>query len=137
MPVQDMALNYIMISFFFSFTHMQVHYDSKCQVVGGYISHYLLEKSRICTQSLEERNYHVFYMLCAGAPQHIKEKLCLGKPDDYKVSRNNSARWQIRTILFDICTRRNEKKKQTRTFLWQLEKLFTMFAFVAGKKPVF
>ncbi|XP_031632480.1 myosin heavy chain 95F isoform X3 [Contarinia nasturtii] len=63
---------------------IEVHYDSKCQVVGGYISHYLLEKSRICTQSQEERNYHVFYMLCAGAPQHIKEKLCLGKPDDYR-----------------------------------------------------
>lgn len=66
---------------------IEVHYDSKCQVVGGYISHYLLEKSRICTQSLEERNYHVFYMLCAGAPQHIKDKLCLGKPDDYRVSQ--------------------------------------------------
>lgn len=67
-------------------TMLQVHYDSKCQVVGGHISHYLLEKSRICTQSPEERNYHVFYMLCAGAPQALKDKLHLGKPDDYRVS---------------------------------------------------
>lgn len=66
---------------------IEVHYDSKCQVVGGYISHYLLEKSRICTQSADERNYHVFYMLCAGAPQQIKDKLCLGRPDDYRVSK--------------------------------------------------
>lgn len=66
------------------FRLFQVHYDSKCQVVGGCISHYLLEKSRICTQSSGERNYHVFYMLCAGAPQHIKDKLYLGKPDDYR-----------------------------------------------------
>lgn len=70
-------------------TLLQLHYDSECQVVGGYISHYLLEKSRICTQSNEERNYHVFYMLCAGAPQNLKEKLCLGKPDDYRVCNNN------------------------------------------------
>ncbi|XP_037909530.1 myosin heavy chain 95F isoform X1 [Hermetia illucens] len=63
---------------------IEVHYDSKCQVVGGYISHYLLEKSRICTQSAEERNYHVFYMLLAGAPQQLRDKLCLGKPDDYR-----------------------------------------------------
>lgn len=65
---------------------IEVHYDAKCQVVGGYISHYLLEKSRICTQSAEERNYHVFYMLLAGAPQQLRDKLSLGKPDDYRVS---------------------------------------------------
>ncbi|XP_037948993.1 myosin heavy chain 95F isoform X3 [Teleopsis dalmanni] len=63
---------------------IEVHYDAKCQVVGGYISHYLLEKSRICTQSSEERNYHVFYMLLAGAPQQLRDKLGLGKPDDYR-----------------------------------------------------
>ena len=65
---------------------IEVHYDSKCQVVGGYISHYLLEKSRICTQSTEERNYHVFYMLCAGAPPGLREKLQISKPDNYRVS---------------------------------------------------
>lgn len=63
---------------------IEVHYDNKCQVVGGYISHYLLEKSRICTQSAEERNYHVFYLLCAGAPQNLRDKLSIGKPDDYR-----------------------------------------------------
>lgn len=63
---------------------IEVHYDSKCQVVGGYISHYLLEKSRICTQNAEERNYHVFYLLCAGAPQNLRDKLSIGKPDDYR-----------------------------------------------------
>lgn len=63
---------------------IEVHYDAKCQVVGGHISHYLLEKSRICTQTTDERNYHVFYLLCAGAPQELRDKLYLGKPDDYK-----------------------------------------------------
>ncbi|XP_040173201.1 myosin heavy chain 95F isoform X1 [Anopheles arabiensis] len=63
---------------------IEVHYDKRCQVVGGHISHYLLEKSRICTQSPDERNYHVFYLLCAGAPPALRERLALTKPDDYR-----------------------------------------------------
>ncbi|PNF18978.1 Myosin heavy chain 95F [Cryptotermes secundus] len=62
---------------------IEVHFDSRCQVVGGFISHYLLEKSRICRQSEHERNYHVFYLLCAGAPDKLREQLSITKPDDF------------------------------------------------------
>lgn len=54
-------------------------------VVGGFVSHYLLEKSRICRQSPEERNYHIFYRLCAGAPEEIRQKFHLGSPDTFRV----------------------------------------------------
>ncbi|XP_050441018.1 myosin heavy chain 95F isoform X1 [Adelges cooleyi] len=62
---------------------MEVHFDSSCLVVGGYINHYLLEKSRVCIQSSEERNYHVFYLLCAGATPEIRSKLSLANPDSF------------------------------------------------------
>lgn len=54
-------------------------------VVGGFVSHYLLEKSRICRQSPEERNYHIFYRLCAGASEDIRQKFHLGSPDTFRV----------------------------------------------------
>ncbi|XP_059049763.1 myosin heavy chain 95F [Achroia grisella] len=72
---------------------MEVHFNNKYQVVGGYISHYLLEKSRICTQSAEERNYHVFYLLCAGAPPELRAQLKLTKPDDYAYLKNGCTQY--------------------------------------------
>ena len=53
---------------------------------GGYISHYLLEKSRICVQSKDERNYHIFYRLCAGAPENTRSALRLTSPDSFHVN---------------------------------------------------
>ncbi|KAM3721262.1 Unconventional myosin-VI [Dirofilaria immitis] len=35
---------------------VEIHFDSKDSVSGGFISHYLLEKSRICHQQEGERN---------------------------------------------------------------------------------
>ncbi|CAF1034350.1 unnamed protein product [Rotaria sordida] len=62
---------------------IEVHFNDKHRVVGGYISHYLLEKSRICVQSKDERNYHIFYRLCAGAPESIRSELRLTSPDSF------------------------------------------------------
>ncbi|XP_065339077.1 myosin heavy chain 95F isoform X1 [Cloeon dipterum] len=74
---------------------IEVHFDSKHQVVGGFISHYLLEKSRICMQGPEERNYHVFYQLCAGAPEKLRQQLQLTKPDDFHYLKNGCTQYFV------------------------------------------
>uniref|UniRef100_A0A7N8YGS3 Unconventional myosin-VI n=1 Tax=Mastacembelus armatus TaxID=205130 RepID=A0A7N8YGS3_9TELE len=63
---------------------VEIHFNEKNAVVGGFVSHYLLEKSRICRQSPEERNYHIFYRLCAGASEDIRQKFHLGSPDTFR-----------------------------------------------------
>lgn len=58
----------------------QILFDGKQQIVGARIRTYLLERSRIVFQPLTERNYHIFYQLCAGAP--LKERKDLGLDSD-------------------------------------------------------
>ncbi|XP_060526267.1 myosin heavy chain 95F isoform X2 [Cylas formicarius] len=72
---------------------IEVHFDKKFQVAGGHISHYLLEKSRICSPHGEERSYHIFYMLMAGAPETLRQQLALSKPDDFNYLKNGCTRY--------------------------------------------
>ena len=63
---------------------IEIHFDGKCSVVGGYISHYLLERARVISQSSAERNYHIFYQLIAGADQDLARRLHLASPDQFR-----------------------------------------------------
>ncbi|CAB3241956.1 unnamed protein product [Arctia plantaginis] len=51
---------------------IEIHFDSMYRISGASMRTYLLEKSRVVYQSGAERNYHIFYQLCAAA-QHMPE----------------------------------------------------------------
>ncbi|EJD53431.1 myosin 5 [Auricularia subglabra TFB-10046 SS5] len=60
--------------------YIQILFDSNTEIVGARIRTYLLERSRLVYQPETERNYHIFYQLCAGAP--LKERKDLGLDTD-------------------------------------------------------
>ncbi|KAM7424521.1 hypothetical protein PAMA_000728 [Pampus argenteus] len=62
---------------------IQVNYQESGTVRGAYVEKYLLEKSRLVYQEHNERNYHVFYYLLAGASEEERTAFHLMKPEEY------------------------------------------------------
>ena len=63
---------------------MEVHFDGKNSIIGCKMISYLLEKSRVALQADNERNFHVFYQLLAGADDEMRREFYLGAPEDYE-----------------------------------------------------
>ena len=91
---------------------IEIHFDNKCQVVGGYISHYLLERARVVSQSEDERNYHIFYQLCAGAPEDLRKKLGLGPPDTFRYLAKGCTRYFSSSAQSDKAIPQDRKSKE-------------------------
>ncbi len=67
----------------------EIKFNRTGAIVGGSIINYLLEKSRIAYQAPQERNYHIFYQLCAGVElgtpycQALKKRCKLKDPQEF------------------------------------------------------
>ncbi|XP_037395627.1 unconventional myosin-Va isoform X3 [Pygocentrus nattereri] len=67
--------------------YIEIGFDKKYHIIGANMRTYLLEKSRVVFQADEERNYHVFYQLCASS--HVPEfkALKLGSADVFHYTK--------------------------------------------------
>ncbi|XP_073072083.1 unconventional myosin-VIIa isoform X3 [Manis javanica] len=63
--------------------YIDIHFNKRGAIEGAKIEQYLLEKSRVCRQAPDERNYHVFYCMLEGMSEDQKDRLGLGQAADY------------------------------------------------------
>ncbi|XP_051659620.1 unconventional myosin-Vb isoform X2 [Manacus candei] len=47
--------------------YIEIGFDKRYHIIGANMRTYLLEKSRVVFQAEHERNYHIFYQLCASS----------------------------------------------------------------------
>ncbi|KAI8638229.1 P-loop containing nucleoside triphosphate hydrolase protein [Parasitella parasitica] len=70
---------------------IRIAFNRTGDISGAFIDWYLLETSRVHTQTSEERNYHVFYQLLNAADQDTKEQLNISKytPADFNYTKHS------------------------------------------------
>ncbi|CAL8243411.1 unnamed protein product [Lota lota] len=67
--------------------YIEIGFDMRYRIIGANMRTYLLEKSRVVFQADEERNYHIFYQLCASAHLPELKALRLGSANDFLYTR--------------------------------------------------
>ncbi|XP_066132390.1 unconventional myosin-Vc isoform X1 [Saccopteryx bilineata] len=67
--------------------YTEISFDERNQIIGANMRTYLLEKSRVVFQSENERNYHIFYQLCASAQKPEFKHLKLGSAAEFSYTR--------------------------------------------------
>ncbi|XP_071399121.1 unconventional myosin-VIIb-like [Centroberyx affinis] len=64
--------------------YLEIFFNKDGVIEGARVEQYLLEKSRVCHQALQERNYHMFYCMLAGITAEQKKSLSLRDAKEYK-----------------------------------------------------
>ena len=59
--------------------YIEIKFDKKNRITGAQMRTYLLERSRVVTQATNERNYHIFYQLCAAKHEPEMAEYQLGE----------------------------------------------------------
>ncbi|KAM9843599.1 myosin-10-like isoform 1-T1 [Aulostomus maculatus] len=69
---------------------IRINFDVTGYIVGANIETYLLEKSRAIRQAKDERTFHIFYRLLAGAGEHLRTDLLLEGFNNYRFLSNGN-----------------------------------------------
>ncbi|CAJ2504050.1 Uu.00g114440.m01.CDS01 [Anthostomella pinea] len=69
---------------------IRIEFSRTGSIAGAFIDWYLLEKSRVVRINSQERNYHIFYQLLAGADRRMRQEFLLEglAVDDFAYTRD-------------------------------------------------
>uniref|UniRef100_A0A3Q4HKD0 Unconventional myosin-VIIa-like n=1 Tax=Neolamprologus brichardi TaxID=32507 RepID=A0A3Q4HKD0_NEOBR len=106
--------------------YIDINFTKGGAIEGARIEQYLLEKSRVCRQAPDERNYHVFYYMLMGMSAEKKKILSLGNAAEYKyLTMGNCTSCEGRDDVKEYAHFQSALKILTFTEndLWEISKL--------------
>jgi myosin I len=63
--------------------YLELEFNEQGEPVGAKITNYLLEKSRVVGQIMNERNFHIFYQFTKAAPKEYRDSFGVQQPQSY------------------------------------------------------
>lgn len=64
--------------------YVKLHFDNEGELIGAGLDTFLLETTRVVRRNQdEERNFHIFYLLCSESDPKQREELKLQSPETY------------------------------------------------------
>ncbi|MEQ2283274.1 hypothetical protein AMECASPLE_009487, partial [Ameca splendens] len=106
--------------------YIDINFTKGGAIEGARVEQYLLEKSRVCRQAPEERNYHIFYYMLMGMSPDQKKILSLGTAAEYKyLTMGNCTSCEGRDDVKEYAHFRSALKilMFTETDSWEISKL--------------
>lgn len=67
---------------------IRINFDASGYIAGANVESYLLEKARVIRQAPNERTFHIFYQLVAGATDQYRRELLLEDFSNYRYLTN-------------------------------------------------
>ncbi|XP_036176595.1 unconventional myosin-VIIb [Myotis myotis] len=64
--------------------YIDIYFNPSGVIESARIEQFLLEKSRVCRQAPQERNFHIFYCMLLGMRSEERGLLRLGSPSEYR-----------------------------------------------------
>ncbi|XP_062998574.1 unconventional myosin-Vc [Elgaria multicarinata webbii] len=104
--------------------YTEISFDKQHQIIGANMRTYLLEKSRVVFQSENERNYHIFYQLCASAQRPEFKHLKLASAEEFNYTKMGG-----NTVIEGVDDNTNMMETQKTFSLLGLKEDFQMDVF--------
>lgn len=109
--------------------YLEIHFSERGRLAGASFMPYALEKNRVTAPGQDERNFHVFYNLLAGATQEEKTRLGLS---DWSTFQYLSKTTTSRASSLDDAVADAELRVALKAILFQKQRLNQIYQVLAA-----